>query len=63
MSARIGVRISYKINLGNYEMMDVDITVEDNALPGETANQTFDRLYNFVEGKVADKVKAEKEGL
>lgn len=62
MATRVQVRLCYKINMGNYETADIDITVADDARPDETHEQAFNRVYNFVEKKLSEKVTAEKNG-
>jgi hypothetical protein len=44
-------------NLGNYESVHVDIGVEDYVRQNETADSAVDRVYEFVENKLAEKVK------
>lgn len=44
-------------NLGNYESVHVDIGVEDYVRPNENVDSAVDRVYTFVEGKLAEKVK------
>ena len=44
-------------NLGNYESVHVDIGVEDYVRQNESVDSAVDRVYTFVEGKLAEKVR------
>lgn len=50
-------------NLGNYESVHVDIGVEDFVRSNETVDSAVDRVYNFVEKKLAEKVKEIEDDL
>lgn len=43
-------------NLGNYENIHVDIGVEDNVRQGENVSQAMDRVYEFVEEQLIQRV-------
>jgi hypothetical protein len=59
---RASVGMGFKRNVGNFENMDIHVSLSASALPGETAEQTFDRVYAFVEEKfVAKFEQTEKE--
>ena len=53
---KITVNQSFKINLGNYQTMDIYIGIEDSPRNGENTNQAFERVYSFVQQKLAEKV-------
>jgi hypothetical protein len=55
--ARVNVALGYTINLGNFQSLRIDIGVEDSERDGENVQKTFDRVYAFVEEKLAEKVK------
>lgn len=59
------VRVGLKFvrNLGNYESIHVDIGVEDQVRQGENVDQAAERVYAFVEEKLAEKVKQITEDL
>jgi methyl coenzyme M reductase subunit D len=61
MTTRIDIRLGYKVNMGNYESLDISFSVSDDAKPGENAQQAFDRVYGFVEANLSKKV-AEARG-
>jgi hypothetical protein len=58
---RVSVSLGYKVNMGNYESLDLHFSVSDSARAGETAATAFDRVYAFVEKKLGEKV-AEARG-
>lgn len=43
-------------NLGNYENIHVDVGVEDNVRQGENVYQAMDRVYDFVEEQLIQRV-------
>lgn len=58
---RVSVSLGYKVNMGNYESLDLHFSVSDSARAGETVGQAYDRVYAFVEKKLGEKV-AEARG-
>lgn len=64
-STKVTVSLGYTLNLGNFQSLRLDIGVEDAKREGENTNDAFERVYSFVEDKLAEKVKeaaAEIEG-
>ena len=58
----VRVELQFVRNLGNYESMRVSIGVEDFVRQNETVDQATERVYEFVENKVIEKViETEKE--
>ncbi len=55
--ARVTVALGYTLNLGNFQSLRVDLGVEDSEREGENINEAFDRVYSFVEEKLAEKVR------
>ena len=51
---RVGLK--FVRNLGNYENIHVDIGVEDNVRQGENVSQAMDRVYEFVEEQLIQRV-------
>jgi len=43
-------------NLGNYESIHIDLGVEDYVRNEETVSQAMDRVYQFVETQLIDRV-------
>ncbi len=62
-TTKINVSLSYKLNLGNYQTMDIHVGVEDQPRSGENTNQAFERVYGFLENKLVEKVAAAEEAL
>lgn len=54
---KINVSLGYTLNLGNFQSLRVDLGVEDSRRADENVNEAFERVYAFVESKLAEKVK------
>ena len=54
---KVGVTLGYTLNLGNFQSLRIDLAVTDNKREGENTNEAFERVYKFVEDKLAEKVK------
>lgn len=52
----IRVELTATINLGDYNNIKIDVGFEDSVGKGELYDQAFDRIYEFVEGKLQEKV-------
>lgn len=59
----VKVELKFVRNLGNYESIHVDVGVEDQVRPGENVEQATERVYQFVESKLAEKVAKITEDL
>lgn len=57
---KVKVALGYTINLGNFQSLRIDLEVQDNKREGENVNEAFERVYAFVEGKLAEKVNESK---
>jgi hypothetical protein len=55
-NTKVSVTLGYTLNLGNFQSLRIDIGVVDNRRDGETINDAAERVYEFVEAKVAEKV-------
>ena len=55
-NTKISVTLGYTLNLGNFQSLRIDIGVTDSRRDGETINDATERVYDFVEAKVAEKV-------
>jgi hypothetical protein len=55
-NTKIGVTLGYTLNLGNFQSLRIDLNVIDNKRESENINEAFDRVYAFVETKLAEKV-------
>lgn len=54
---KVTVTLGYTLNLGNFQSLRIDLAVTDNKREGENTEQAFERVYSFVENKLAEKVK------
>jgi hypothetical protein len=62
-NTNVRVELQYVRNLGNYESLRVSIGVEDFVRDGESVNEATDRVYEFVESKIIEKVSEMEEEL
>lgn len=60
---RVKVALGYTVNMGNFESLRVDISVEDSARSGETAPALTDRVYAFTEKTLVAKVNAVRQEM
>jgi hypothetical protein len=56
-NTKVKVALGYTLNLGNFQSLRIDLEVSDNKRETETTNDAFERVYEFVENKLAEKVK------
>lgn len=61
-NTRVIVNLGWTRNMGNFNSMRVDIGVEDDLRDGENVETGFNRVYNYIEKKLLEKVdETEKE--
>jgi hypothetical protein len=60
-ATKVSVGLGYTLNLGNFQSLRIDLSVTDNKREGENTNDAFERVYKFVEEKLAEKVKESLE--
>ena len=60
---KVNVTLGYTLNLGNFQSLRVDLGVVDNVRDGETTNDAMNRVYDFVEAKVVEKVQEAKSEI
>jgi hypothetical protein len=60
---KVSVTIGYTLNLGNFQSLRLDLGVVDSRRNGETPDQAFERVYKFVEDKLAEKIAEAKVEL
>lgn len=53
---KVSVALGYTLNIGNFQSLRIDVSVSDNKREGENTNDAFERVYSFVEAKLAEKV-------
>jgi hypothetical protein len=56
-TTKVNVTLGYTLNLGNFQSLRIDLGIIDSRRDGETVDQAFDRVYNFVEAKLTEKIK------
>jgi hypothetical protein len=59
----ISVTLGYTLNLGNFQSMRVDLGCTDFVRDGESHDQAMDRIYDFIEAKVVEKIEEAKKEL
>lgn len=57
---KVNVTLGYTLNLGNFQSLRLDLGVVDSRREGETINDAFERVYSFVETKLAEKLNEAK---
>lgn len=60
---RVRVALGYTVNMGNFESLRVDVSVEDSARQGESAPVLTERVYGFTEKTLIEKVTAIREQM
>lgn len=60
---KVNVTLGYTINLGNFQSLRLDLGVTDSKREGENTDQAFERVYKFVEDKLAAKIAEAKVEL
>lgn len=60
---KVSVTLGYTLNLGNFQSLRVDLGVIDHVREGENTNEAMDRVYDFIEAKVVEKVQEAKSEL
>jgi hypothetical protein len=59
----VKVELHFTRNLGNFENIKIGIAIEDFVRDGENTSQATDRVYEFVENKLMEKVLEIEEEL
>jgi hypothetical protein len=62
-NTKINIALGYTLNLGNFQSLRFDLGVEDSRREGETVQQAFDRVYEFVEARLVEKINDSKEEI
>ena len=57
---KVSVTLGYTLNLGNFQSLRLDLGVVDSSRNGETVDQSFERVYKFVEDKLTEKINEAK---
>lgn len=62
-NTKVSVTLGYTLNLGNFQSLRVDLGVVDHVRENENTEQAMNRVYDFVETKVIEKVNEAKAEL
>jgi hypothetical protein len=62
-TTNVSVTLGYTLNLGNFQSLRIDLGITDFVRSGENTDQALDRVYEFVENKVIQKVEEAKKEL
>ena len=57
---KVNVTLGYTLNLGNFQSLRIDLGVSDFKRDSENINDAFERVYKFVEDKLAEKINEAK---
>jgi len=60
---KVSVTLGYTLNLGNFQSLRLDLGIIDSRRNGETPDQAFERVYKFVEDKLAEKINEAKSEI
>ena len=61
---RVSITLGYKVNMGNFETLNVEFSVEDSQRSTEdSVDATAERIYKYVENKLLTKVREVKAEL
>ena len=55
MTTRVKCMVGTTIALGDFEFMRIDLGIEDDKRPDETAGMAMDRIFNFIAKRVEEK--------
>ena len=55
--------LGYTLNTGNFQSLRLDCQVEDYVREGETTKVASDRVYDFVEQQLIEKLNEAKEEI
>lgn len=58
---KVTVGLGYTLNLGNFQSLRIDLSIQDSKRNTETTNEAFERVYDFVEAKLIQKINEAKE--
>lgn len=56
-SQRVTVRMGYKVNMGNYETMDIDFAVSADVEEGQSRSEAFEEVYEWVSDRLGREIK------
>lgn len=59
----VSVTLGYTLNLGNFQSLRLDLGCTDFVREGETQDLAMDRVYEFIESKLVNKIEEAKKEL
>lgn len=59
----VSVTLGYTLNLGNFQSMRVDLGCTDFVREGEDHESAMNRVYDFIESQVVEKIEDAKKEL
>ena len=59
-NTRVKVSLGYTLNLGNFQSLRIDLGIDEDRKENETVSEAFDRVYNFVEQRLVEKINEAK---
>lgn len=62
-NTKVNVTLGYTLNLGNFQSLRIDLGIIDSRREGESVDDAFNRVYNFVETKLTEKINESKNEL
>lgn len=60
---KVSWTLGYTLNTGNFQSLRLDCQVEDYVREGETTKVASDRVYDFVEQQLIEKLNEAKEEI
>lgn len=63
MATKIKCQMGMTINMGNYESLRIDIGLEDDQRDGESVKDAHERVFNFVNRRLQEKVSIVRQEL
>lgn len=59
----VSVALGYTLNIGNFQSLRVDLGCTDFVRDTETVDSAMNRVYDFVEAKVIEKIESAKREM
>lgn len=59
----VSVTLGYTLNLGNFQSLRVDLGCTDFVRDNEDKDAAMQRVYDFIESKVSEKIEEAKKEL
>ena len=59
----VSVNLGYTLNIGNFQSLRVDLGCTDFVRENENVDSAMNRVYEFVENKVVEKIESAKREM